>query len=74
MRSKISIDKFIDEKSLKKQFNQLYKICRSILGKGFRDSLEIIGNTVDLDIKKLNLEQKSLIGKFLMNGILKTHI
>ena len=60
MRPKISIDKFIDEKSLKKQFNKLYKICRSILGKGFRDSLEIIGNNVDLNIKKIKSGKKVL--------------
>lgn len=60
MRSKISIDKFVDEKSLKKQFNKLYKICRSILGKGFRDSLEIIGNNVDLNIKKIKSGKKVL--------------
>ncbi len=44
---------FVDEKILKVYFNKLYKICRSILGEGFRDSLKILGELVDLDIKKV---------------------
>ena len=47
--------KFADEKLLKYQFNKLYKICRSILGQGFRESLNIIGQNVDLNKKKIKL-------------------
>ena len=50
---KIIIKKFVTEKFLKSYFDKLYKICRSILGKGFRDSLNIIGELVDLNIKKV---------------------
>ena len=52
MQKKI-IKKFVTEKFLKSYFDKLYKICRSILGKGFRDSLNIIGELVDLNIKKV---------------------
>ena len=56
MKSNISIDDFVTEQLLKKYFNKLYKICRSILGKGFRESLDIIN--CNLKKKKLNQEQK----------------
>jgi aminopeptidase-like protein len=47
------VEKYVTEKLLKKYFDKLYKICRSILGKGFRDSLDIVGELVDLNIKKV---------------------
>ena len=53
MKKYTQVEKFINEKSLKKYFDRLYPICRSILGKGFRDSLEIIGEIVDLNKKKV---------------------
>ena len=49
----IIVEKYVTEKLLKKYFDKLYKICRSILGKGFRDSLDIVGELVDLNIKKV---------------------
>mgnify|MGYP001190977098 CR=1 FL=1 len=52
--------KFADEKLLKYQFNKLYKICRSILGQGFRESLNIIGQNVDLNKKKIKSGTKVL--------------
>ena len=45
--------KFINEATLKIYFNKLYKICRSILGDGFRESLQILGELVDLNLKKV---------------------
>ena len=53
MRENISLDDFVNEKLLKGYFNRLYKICRSILGKGFRESLDIIGEIVELNKKKV---------------------
>ena len=44
--------------------NKLYFINRSLTGKGVRDTLKIIKQEFSLlKIKKLNLEQKYLIGK-----------
>ena len=45
---------FYDKKLLKIYFKKLYPICRSILGKGFRKSLNIIGEIVDLN--KVNVK------------------
>ena len=53
MREKIALNEFINEKLLKSYFDRLYKIHRSILGKGFRESLDIIGEIVDLKKKKI---------------------
>ena len=47
MKKYIQVEKFINEKNLKKYFDRLYPICRSILGKGFRDSLEIIQTVLE---------------------------
>ena len=44
-----NIDEFVIDKELIKYFSRLYRICRSILGKGFRRSLDIIGESVDLN-------------------------
>ncbi len=51
---KIQTHNYVNEKILKKYFNRLYKICRSILGKGYRESLDIIGELVDLN--KINVK------------------
>ena len=56
----ININEFANEKFLKKYFKRLYKICRSILGDGFRESLEIIGEIVDLKKKKVKSGTKVL--------------
>ena len=60
MRENISLDDFVNEKLLKGYFNRLYKICRSILGKGFRESLDIIGEIVELNKKKVSSGTKVL--------------
>ena len=69
MKEKITINEFVNEEFLQSYFNRLYKICRSILGRGFRESLDIIGELVKLNKKKFHLELKCLIGQFLRNGI-----
>ena len=53
---KIILKNFVTEKLLQNYFNKLYKICRSILGDGFRESLNILGELVDLNIKKVKSE------------------
>ena len=51
MDKNLKIERFVNEKKLKRYIDRLYPICRSILGKGFRDSLKILGEIVDLNIK-----------------------
>ena len=51
---KKNLKKYLDKDKLKKYFDKLYPIPRSILGEGFRKSLEVIGELVKLDIKKVN--------------------
>ena len=53
MKEKITINEFVSEEFLQSYFNRLYKICRSILGRGFRESLDIIGEIVKLNKKKI---------------------
>ena len=50
MQNRVDINKYINKKILKYYFQRLYKIPRSILGKGFRESLNILGEIVDLNI------------------------
>ena len=51
---KKNLKKHLDKNKLKKYFEKLYPIPRSILGEGFRKSLKVIGELVKLDIKKVN--------------------
>ena len=53
MKEKINLDSFVNINYLKKYFDKLYRIPRSILGEGFRKSLNIIGEIADLKIKKV---------------------
>ena len=53
MKNNIEILNYINKKVLKKYFKRLFPIPRSILGGGFRDSLNILGEIVDLSIKKI---------------------
>lgn len=53
MNEKINLDNFVNINYLEKYFNKLYKVPRSILGEGFRKSLNIIGEIADLKIKKV---------------------
>lgn len=51
---KKNLKKHLDKNKLKKYFEKLYPIPRSILGEGFRKSLKVIGELVKLDVKKVN--------------------
>ena len=48
-RKKIKPTDVMSEKTLEQYFDRLYPICRSILGKGFRDSLEIISELIPFE-------------------------
>ena len=50
MDKNLKIESFVNEKKLNRYIDRLYPICRSILGKGYRDSLKILGEIVDLNI------------------------
>ena len=55
MKNYKSLDSYSFNKNLlKKYFKKLFPICRSIMGEGFRQSLNIIGELVDL--KKINVK------------------
>ena len=54
MKNNIKISDYINHKDLKSFFKRLFPIPRSILGEGFRKSLDILGEIVDLNIKKLD--------------------
>ena len=64
-KQKIYLKKNIISKFLKK----LYPICRSITGNGFRDSLKILGEIIDLRIHKFKTGSRVLDWKYLKNGI-----
>ena len=54
MKNNNSLDNYnYNKKLLKIYFNKLFPICRSILGNGFRKSLDLIGEIVDLNIIKV---------------------
>ena len=46
------IKKYVIKKELQSYFKKLFPICRSITGDGFKESLKIIGEIVDLKIFK----------------------
>jgi aminopeptidase-like protein len=52
MNYNFNIDNFVSKNQLKLYFKKLFPICRSIMGNGFRDSLNIIGEIVDLNLIK----------------------
>ena len=52
--------KLIDQKIIKLYLRKLYPICRSITGDGFRKSLQILGNKIDLKIFKFKTGSKVL--------------
>ena len=54
------IRKHVNNTELKQLFQKLYPICRSISGKGFDDSLKILGKIVKLNIIKFKTGSKVL--------------
>ncbi len=54
------IEKYVNKKELQKIFRKLFPICRSITGNGFKKSLNIIGEIVDLNIFKFKTGTKVL--------------
>ena len=60
MLNTINLEHFVTEKILKKLFRELYPIPRSITGKGFIKSLNILGRIVDLNCVKVKTGTKVL--------------
>ena len=54
------INKHVNNNELNQLFQKLYPICRSISGKGFDESLKILGKIVDLKIFKFKTGRKVL--------------
>ena len=50
----------IKERDLSAYFDKLFKIPRSITGKGFRKSLKILGDIIDLNLIKIKSHTKVL--------------
>ena len=58
--------------NLEKLFDELFSICRSITGEGYRKSLKIHKNIYAFQkLKNTHLVKKYLIGRCLLSGILK---
>ena len=53
MKKGLTLINKITTKELEKYFDRLFKIPRSITGKGFRDSLNILGELIDLNLIKV---------------------
>ena len=66
---KINISKFVNEKKLKFFFNKLYPICRSITGKGFVKSLQILNEIEKINFIKVKTGTKVLDWIVPKNGI-----
>lgn len=60
VQKKIDIKNIVDEKKLKFFFDRLFKIPRSITGKGFLKSIKILGEIVDLNLVKIKSGSKVL--------------
>ena len=52
------IERFANKKDIKKLFKSLFPICRSITGRGFDDSLYLLGKHIDLNIFKFKTGKK----------------
>ena len=60
MLDKINLKNFVTQKQLKKIFQKLFKIPRSITGRGFEKSLKILGEIADINIIKIKSGTKVL--------------
>ena len=60
MKNDIQISNYINSQDLKSYFKRFFPIPRSILGEGFRKSLDILGEIVDLNKKKVRSGTKVL--------------
>ena len=60
MIENINVDKFIKNLNLQKIFKKLFPICRSITGKGFEESLDILSSVSKLNKKKVKTGTKVL--------------
>ena len=60
MKLPSEIIKYLDKKKINFFLDKLYKLPRSITGKGFRDSLQILGEIIDLNIIKVKSGTKVL--------------
>ncbi len=60
MNDKIDIEKFIKKINLEKVFKKLFPICRSITGKGFEESLDILSTVSKLNKIKIKTGTKVL--------------
>jgi len=60
MLDKINLKNFVTQKQLKKIFQKLFKIPRSITGRGFEKSLKILGEVADIKIIKIKSGTKVL--------------
>jgi len=56
----INIENFVTEKELEITFDRLFPIPRSITGEGFKKSLQILGEIVDLNVIKVKTGSKVL--------------
>lgn len=59
---------------LEKIFDELFPILRSITGKGYRKSLEILSRYIKFKKENYKTGKKYLIGLYQKNGFLKKHI
>lgn len=60
MKKKIDVNNLISSENIRKLIDKLYPICRSITGKGFKDSLEILKENMDIKMFKFRTGTKVL--------------
>ncbi len=60
MKENIDIEKFIKKINIEKIFKKLFPICRSITGKGFEESLDILSSVSKLNKVKIKTGTKVL--------------
>lgn len=60
MEKKIDVNKLVSPRNIAKMIDKLYPICRSITGKGFSDSLEVLQENMNIKISKFKTGTKVL--------------